>query len=481
MTFKTTLLAGTVLGVATLASGTALAQTPAGQTASQQAQIEALNRQIQALQSQMTSLKESLQKDISAVGKKVSDAPTVSVEGGRPRFRTADKAFDMAIRMRVHADYGAWFPEEDQGIPDLTDGFNIRRAFFGINGTVYNDWAVELTFNAAPNRGNGIELQAANVSYRGIKGWTFDFGVMQPKFTLDDSTSSNDIPFMERAPAANYIVNIGASDGRTAIGVTNRGDRHIVAAYVTGNRIGTGTGDDQVNILGRAAYRVIDTNMGGMGIGASGVYQVQPEAGTTSAGGTAIRFDDRPGARIGSSTQRLTRSANITNIDSAYGYGVDVGGNYRNLWAAGEYTVFGANTKERVPGTNAVNPFNDPEFDAFYVSAGYVLTGERRNYTVGEFAGVKPAWPFTPTGGIGAWEVAVRYSQADLVDASAGAGSSGSAFDRPGKETLWTFGLNWYPNAAIRFMLNYIMAESDKPTGKDVEADILAARLQFQF
>lgn len=472
MSLKSTLLVGAA--VAVLAAGPAVAQS----AAPSQAQIDALAAQIQALQGQLTSLKDSVAKESAANKKALEAMPKVTADGGRIRVQTADKKFDAAIRARIHMDYG-FFNGGKNFTTDATDGFQVRRAFLGVAGKVYTDWTYEFTANFADNRGGGAQIQAANIGYTGIPGWTLVAGVMQPKFTLDDSTSSNDIAFMERAPIGNIVVGIGGSDSRTAIGVTNKGDRHFVAAYVTGNSTNTsGTVDDQVNILGRAAYSFWSAGEGSAGIGVSGVLQTSPQAAARPvAAGTAttsITFGDRPGVRVGGNRTSLTSTGAINQIDSAYAYGADLGMNFKSFWAAAEYYNFGAEYSDlTAAGARQTRP--DPEFSGYYVSAGYILTGERRSYNTGEWAGVKPAWPVGQNG-IGAWEVAARYSQVDLIDRAAGINGTGT-----GKETNWTLGVNWYVNPAIRFMLNHVISKTERPNGQDVELDITAARMQFQF
>ncbi|OYQ37923.1 hypothetical protein CHU95_00180 [Niveispirillum lacus] len=470
MSLKSTLLAGAA--VAVLLAGPAAAQNAS------QTQIDALSQQIQALQSQLTSLKDSVAKEAAATKKAMDAMPKVTADGGRIRVATADKKFDAAIRARLHMDYG-FFNGGKNFTTDATDGFQVRRAFLGVAGKVYTDWTYEFTANFADNRGGGAQIQAANIGYTGIPGWTLVAGVMQPKFTLDDSTSSNDIAFMERAPIGNIVVGIGGSDSRTAIGVTNRGTSHFVAAYVTGNSTNTaGTFDDQVNLLGRAAYSFWSANEGSAGIGVSGVLQTSPQAAARPvAAGTAtttIAFGDRPGVRIGGNRTSLTSTGAINQIDSAYAYGADLGMNFKSFWAAAEYYNFGAEYSD-LTATGARQTRPDPEFSGYYVSAGYILTGERRSYNVGEWRGVSPSWPVGQNG-IGAWEVAARYSQVDLIDRDAGINGTGT-----GKETNWTLGVNWYVNPAIRFMLNHVISKTERPNGQDVELDITAARMQFQF
>ncbi|MFM2041662.1 MAG: hypothetical protein RLY86_238 [Pseudomonadota bacterium] len=469
MTLKTILLAGSVIGTAALAAGPAAAQAS-------QAQIDALNKQIQSLQEQVKTLGDTLNKEIKKVDEKVTKLPTVSVDGGRMRIRSADRANDMAIRARLHFDYGHWFPG-DNNTNDYSDGFQVRRAFLGVSGTVMTDWGYEFTANFAGNRGGSSQIQAANITYRGIKDTVLIAGVSQPKFTLDDSTSSNDIPFMERASVNNILVGIGGSDGRTMVGftTTQASGKLFIAGYLTGELTGsTGNIDDQQNLLGRVAYKAFEDNNGALGIGFSGAYRYQMP--TTAGANTArvYRFDDRPEIRIGGDTPRLTRSEEITFVDSVHAYGVDVAGHYRNFWAAAEYATFGASTDIR-------SQYDDPEFSSWYASAGWIITGERRRYTLGEFAGVRPSWPLGQKG-YGAWELAVRYSESDLLDEGARRSGTLATTSLAGEQTVWTLGVNWYVNSAVRVMWNYIIAENDRPgTRPDLETDALAMRVQFQF
>jgi len=85
----------------------------------------------------------------------------------------------------------------------------------------------------------------------------------------------------------------------------------------------------------------------------------------------------------------------------------------------------------------------------FYVQASYFLTGEQRPYDSanGIFKGPKPLKPF-PTRGLGAWEIAVRYSFLDL-----GASGLPETARRVHDQTI---GLNWYLNPNLRLGWNYI-------------------------
>ena len=113
-------------------------------------------------------------------------------------------------------------------------------------------------------------------------------------------------------------------------------------------------------------------------------------------------------------------------------------------------------------------------FDGWYVSGSWFLTGEMRNYDkeYGEFGRIKLKRPLHE-GGIGAWELGLRFSQLDLDDADI----------QGGKEDNITFGLSWYPNSHLRFMLNYInvSVENAATSGHDEDIDILQTRMQIDY
>jgi phosphate-selective porin OprO and OprP len=88
-------------------------------------------------------------------------------------------------------------------------------------------------------------------------------------------------------------------------------------------------------------------------------------------------------------------------------------------------------------------------FPAFYGQVSYMLTGEARNYKGSRkgFGKVKPKKSLFK-GGLGAWEIAARYSRANLNSKDVSGGILNNT----------TLGLNWYPNTITRISANYIFA-----------------------
>jgi len=108
-------------------------------------------------------------------------------------------------------------------------------------------------------------------------------------------------------------------------------------------------------------------------------------------------------------------------------------------------------------------------FHAYHGIVSWFITGEHKNYDARSavFGRVSPKKNFGKEGGIGAFELAVRYSNIDLDDTDIEGGYVSNI----------GLGLNWYLNPNTRFMLNYIFADI-KDTGN---ADILMVRFQIDF
>jgi phosphate-selective porin OprO/OprP len=122
------------------------------------------------------------------------------------------------------------------------------------------------------------------------------------------------------------------------------------------------------------------------------------------------------------------------------------------------------------------------DFSGYYALVSYFLTGETRPYNPlkGGFGAVKPLDPldFQNGTGIGAWEVALRYSFLDLDQDDEGIDG--------GRERNITMGLNWYPISAMRVMLDYTWANIDDRTVNGVDLNdeavhIVQSRFQVAF
>jgi phosphate-selective porin OprO/OprP len=114
----------------------------------------------------------------------------------------------------------------------------------------------------------------------------------------------------------------------------------------------------------------------------------------------------------------------------------------------------------------------DPHFQGFYVTASWCLTGENRPYDrrLGAFGAIQPAQPFSfKHGGLGAWELAARYSRIDLTSGAI----DGGEFER------WSGALSWRPTVQWRVEFNYGYGRLERG-GIVGPSDFYQLRLQFQ-
>jgi phosphate-selective porin OprO/OprP len=116
-----------------------------------------------------------------------------------------------------------------------------------------------------------------------------------------------------------------------------------------------------------------------------------------------------------------------------------------------------------------------------YVQAVYNLTGEDHNYSnsAGTFGWIKPKQAFSEKGGLGAWQVGVRYSKLSAGEFN----PSTTAFTNGGNAL--TYGLTWFVNDNARMMLNYVDTSfnSNVGTGNLARTNerALMARAQYWF
>jgi len=490
----------------------------ASQTAAQaQTQSQATAAQSQAVAAQSQAVAVQTQAISTAVAHAApATAPTgphdVQTAGNRFGLESADGANSIYLTGRLHFDVGDYMDYHPDSkfasTHDLNSGVNARRARLGVTGKFANDWQYSLIYDFGGSNDEGPGggttggvtsggIQTALITYNGFnKGplpLAFDIGYMDTYFTLDESTSSNDIMFTERASIQTVASNIFANDFRSAAGVRSNNDRYWAGIYATGPQSGFVHGaPEQFGAFGRATYQLLQDPSYSLHIGGDVGGLIKPP---TSAGIRTITLSDRPEDRI-DTTSILTTGALGTAANPVTGaavYGAELAGGWDSLFAQAEYY--------HIDVDRAGLPTNG--FDGAYVEGSWTFTGEHRNYipATGAYSGIVPDHPFRPWSdeyGTGAFELAGRWSTIDLNDnfQSGVAPAKGSNAVGGGRQNIYQVGLNWYPNANMRFMLDYLHGTIDKafstaagggitgtPLGAEIGSnfDALVFRSQFAF
>jgi len=518
-----------LLGAATLAPAHAAATPETADLAHRlesvmqavQAQQRTLEQQAELLKAQAAEierLKNELGRQQSAA-QAAQESPTVAMTGARPTVTSADGRFTFTPRAIVHVDaahhdqaaagplatdfrrgsVGGAGNRETDAARDLSDGAYFRRARLGFEGTIDRDFAYRFVMELG---GAGTEGPArvndAWISYGGFAPFTLQLGAFSPPANMDDSTGVDNLAFLERATAAELSRQLAGADGRFGLGARANGQRWMGALTLTTRTLGDAeVFDSQLGAVGRVAFLAATGEDYTLHLGASGTYVFRPPDQGPGATGARhpIRFRDRPEIRVDST--RLIDTGPI-DADSAWASGVELGAQWRNLYLQAENFWFG------VHRSAAAAPA-DPAFGGWYVQGSWFLTGESRRYSManGSYSAPRPRVPFTATGGTGAWELALRYSTMDLDFATGAPGTLAPASAvRGGTQRIWTLGLNWYANANVRFMLNWLRVDVDRlnplgpalatpfgagaatpPAGVQIgqSLDVIALRSQFSF
>ena len=433
----------------------------------------------------------------------------VQTPGNRFGIESADGQNSIYLTGRLHFDLGDYLNyspgSKYASVQDLNSGVNARRARLGVTGKFGGDWAYTLIYDFGGTTdegpgGGGVTsggIQSALITYNGLnKGpypVAFDIGYMDTPFTLDEATSSNDIMFVERASIQTVASNIFANDFRSAVGIRSNNDRYWAGIYGTGPQSGAthGTGE-QFGAFGRATYQILQDPEYSLHLGGDVGGLVKPPS---VSGIRTITLSDRPEDRVDPtvilSTGALGTAANP--VTGAAVYGAELAAGYQNFFLQSEY--YHIDVDRAGLSTNG--------FDGVYAQGSWTITGEHRNYipAAGAYSGIIPDHPFRPwTGdyGLGAWELAARYSTINLNDnfTPGVAPPKGSNAVGGGNQTVYAIGLNWYPNANMRFMLDYLHGVINKefstaagggiagtPLGANVGGtmDALVLRSQFAF
>ncbi len=473
------LAGGLLVGAAIVSAGPATA-APASSNGATEDPLKALEDELQDVNAQLADLKRSQSAQFGDVNRQFGDLPTLSLKNGRPTFATPDGEFNLAIRALVQYDTAYYGQGKAPAGTDFSSGNNFRRARLGVEGTLFEDWSYQFIYDFGGSATEGASISSAFLQYNGLGPVHVKIGAFPPPESFDDSTSASDLLFLERAQPADLARGIAGADGRDAASIFAYDDRYFVSVAYTGGVVGdAAVFDEQQAIVDRFAYRLVAAPDVNFAIGADSTYVFKFADTTAGANSpTALRLRERPELNVDSENIRLIDTGTL-DAGSMLEYGVEATGNWHSLYAQGGYFHYGV--------TRRNSALLDPSFDGWYVQASWILTGESKPYRAdtGSFTTPKPNEPFSfSKPGIGAWEIAARYSDLDLnFDAGAPGTAKLASGIRGGDQRIWTVGLNWYPNTAIRFVLDYQHTDVSRLNGAggslDATLDAVSLRTQF--
>jgi phosphate-selective porin OprO/OprP len=336
----------------------------------------------------------------------------------------------------------------DNDLSELGSGTEARRARFFMKGKIFSDWNFKSEFGFEESE---IDPKDVYIQYAGLDSTSITLGHVKEQFSLERLTSSKYITFMERA------LLIGSTPKRNiGIGIKTHGDNWTASAGVFGSGFDD-RGDEYEGYsgTGRVTFAPLYEKTKAVHLGAAVSWRKPDE-------GKEIEFKNRPESHI--SGVKLVDTGDISNVDDFMLYGLEFASVLGPASLQGEY-IWADISRE------GLNP--DLDFSGWYAYASWFLTGESRVYKAkkGKFDRITPKG-IVGKGGIGAWELGMRFSNLDLSDGDIDGG----------EESNMTVGLNWHLNSQLRFMLNYIRVLEVKGGSHDNdEPSVVQVRGQIDF
>jgi phosphate-selective porin OprO and OprP len=352
----------------------------------------------------------------------------------------------IKIGGRIQID-AATYSEDD---PRHNDGTEIRRARLFAEGILGGAWGYKLQYDFT---GSGIDgIQDAYLDYKGLEHFKIRMGHFEEPFGLQNMTSSKYVLFTERG-----LPDVFEGGRNIGLQISRGGENWTATAGLFGEgRDGASSDNDEgFGTSGRVTYAPIYKKTHALHLGASAAYR---STGSTDT----LRFRERPESHLTDTRLVDTGSFDADNYARFVSEAAYIRGPFH---IQGEYYH---TTVDREISTNEGLGFN-----GFYVEGGWFLTGESMNYVAseGKFGRVTPKIA-VGKGGIGAWQVALRFSSLDLTDEDI----------IGGEEDNFTFGLNWYATPNIRFIANYVnVLDVDGGASDGDEPESIQLRTQVEF
>lgn len=414
--------------------------------------------------SEVTALRtevEALRARLAQVEAAATAAPAAEAEeraeirfAGAPEI-TAPGGWSFKPLGRLQYDVGS--VSRPDGIADPGLGFSneLRRGRLGIEGDVPGGFGYKFELDFA---GDTVEITDAIITYEASDSVGLTVGQHNNFQSFEELTSSRFTSFIERAAftdAFNFERRVGLSASFKS------GPLLVQAGAFTDNIHDLDEdANDSVGIDGRivVAPRLGDTQLH---FGASAHWR---DLGDLTALGMTTRYRQRP--LIHSTDVRFVGTPALP-VESETLYGLE---------AALVHGPFHAAAEGHWLESDTLSPGLSPTLFGGYVEAGYFLTGESRGYRGGRFDRTRPARAIEE-GGIGAFQVNLRYDRLDL----------NSGVIRGGTQDGFMASLVWIPTDYVRFLINYARlnyndavlaaAGGDRSYG----VDVIGARAQIDF
>ncbi|MEN8123857.1 MAG: porin [Bacteroidota bacterium] len=377
------------------------------------------------------------------------------------KIESQDKNFKLKFGGRIHLDH-AYFSQDNDldaafGELESNDGTEFRRARFFISGVLYKNVEFKLQMDYA---GGAAKMKDVYIGVKNIPiVGRIRVGHMKEPLRFDALTSSKYITFMERAIPGDI-----ANERNNGILLMNDFFDKKLSIQTGIFRNADVFGNDKEAARDIAWTSRITTLV---------INNIEKEQLLHFGFSYSYRKPDREDYKISVRPKshlanKYISTGNIEGIETVNIINFETAFTSGPLTFQGEYLR--SLVKQELAGLSETYKFNN-----YYGQISYFLTGEHKPYknSYANFSRVKPTHNFfgVDNKGIGAWEVALRYTHTDL--------NSGDLYG--GVQSDITLGTNWYLNPATRVMFNYVWTDIEQNNVGGGNLNIFEIRFQIDF
>lgn len=356
------------------------------------------------------------------------------------KVTSTDGDFEWQPIGRLLVDYNL----VDSDATKLGTGSEIRRARLGMEGKVWQHWIWKVDFDFANEE---VSLKDGWLGYES-GAWWLKLGHQYVPFSLVSMSSSKYMPFIERPLMADNILQPARRIGVSAFHHWDDFATLQAGAYAGGDGenpdvcpIDFNECDEQVSFAARATVNPYLRDSNHLLHAGGGIWYLTPQD-------SELKVEQRPGVFHTVDTKFQSVTFGSGAVEDVLAFNVEGAAIWGPFAAQAEYAHWDV-SREKPAGIVPIVAAPDVNFDGWYVELSYFLTGESMHFKPEEavYGSVKPN-SIVGKGGIGAWQLALRFDSMDLNDA--GAGVIG------GDQDALSVGLNWYLTNTLRLMTDYV-------------------------
>jgi Phosphate-selective porin len=363
-------------------------------------------------------------------------------------FESANQKYKLWFDIRVQMDGAVFFGKKNYMDP-IGNGIGNRRSRFAVKAQINENWYGEIDTDLAAGE---FELKDALIRYTGLDDWEFSLGNFKEDFSMEQTTTSRYLPFMERPMAVQAFApsrHVGF-DARyqkdwfygSAGMFFQLMDNLETSTYVNDNNKDFGR-NQGYSFTGKVVFNPLyKLENKGVHIGLGGSYRT-PKTDVAPAEYGGARYSVRNSTSI--NRKKYLDTDVIPNVDYELLGNIELAGYYKGFRFQSEYIANKVFIEDDAPAT--VNK-QTKTFDGWYAQAGYLLFGGNQVYNRNDAKFTQPTrgrkW--------GDIELMLRYDYLNLNSKNIYGGSGEN----------YTIGLNYYINNSVKLVLNYQYSNNDR-------------------